>query len=593
MRGRYGAVVIGSGYGGGVAACRLARGGISVALFERGREFAIGEFPDRLSEIARDFQMTSASRRIGSPNALFDYRVNDDIDILLGCGLGGTSLINANVCLRPDARVFEDARWPDDLRDDGLLAEGFARARRLLQPRPYNGPPLLKLEAMRHSAGHFGAELKHPPLHIAFDKAVNAANVLQPACTLCGDCCAGCNVGAKTTVQMSYLADAHQHGAEIFTETAARYVRRDSNGLWQVALRRVEKNKAKDEAAHEDFFITAPVVVLAAGTLGTTEILLRSRDMGLPLSDKLGKRFSGNADALVVGFNCDRPINNVGVGHPPRADREPVGPAVAGLIDLRGAKDVDDGIALVEAALPSALAPVLATTFASGHLPFGEDTDRSLRDELDEFGRALKSLLSGAYSGAVRNSQAYLGIGHDDASGEMVLEHDQIAVKWPQAGKQRVFDRLEQAFHGAIDANGGTLLKNPMSKPAFGNKLTSVHPLGGCIMASDRSKGVVNHKGQVFSGRGDVAEDAVMSGLYVADGSVLPRSVGIHPLFTIAAIAERTLLLMARDMNFRCDDEPIHRDKPLVFEPVTPAGRKPSIRARLSDALWVGAHGKG
>jgi cholesterol oxidase len=593
MRPHYEAIVVGSGYGGGIAACRLARAGQRVAVIERGREFAIGEFPDRLSELAQNFQMTTADRQMGSRTALFDYRVNDDIDILMGCGLGGTSLINANVCLKPDARVFDDPVWPEEVRQDGLLGTGFARARAMLRPQPYRGPDLLKLKAMAASAERLGAELTHPPLHIAFSETVNAANVLQPACTLCGDCCAGCNVGAKTTVQVSYLADAYQHGAEIFTEIGARFVRRDPSGGWQVSLRRVrDHDSAPGDAAappHEDIVITAPIVILAAGTLGTAEILMRSRDMGLALSDQIGRNFTGNGDALAVGFNCDRPINNVGVGHPSKTETEPVGPAVAGLIDLRGTDDVDAGVALVEAALPSALSPVLATTFAAGHLPFGEDSDAGLRDELNEFGRALKSLVKGAYSGAVRNSQTYLGIGHDEASGELVMVNDRIQVRWPGAGTQKVFQVLDEAFAKSIAANGGAMLKNPLSKPALGNKLTSVHPLGGCVMAADRNSGVVNHKGQVFNGAKDVAETGVLSGLYVSDGSVLPRSVGIHPLFTISALAERTMIHLLRDSHYPLDDAPVDATKPLVFQTAPPKSRTPSLTARLADAFGLGS----
>lgn len=561
-------------------------------MIERGREIATGSFPDRLSELARDFQTSSETRRIGSPTALFDYRVNPDIDILMGCGLGGTSLINANVCLKPDPRVFDDDAWPQEVRRDGLLQEGYVRARAMLRPAAMpDEPQLIKMGVMEQSAAAFGARVDRPPLHIAFDETVNAANVLQPACTLCGDCCAGCNVGAKTTVQLSYIADAYQHGAEIFTELTVRTVKRGDDGLWHVTVRATIPDTDPDEGISRDIVIAAPTVILAAGTLGTTEILLRSQAEGLALSNQLGKRFTGNGDALAVGFNCDRPANNVGVGHPPKAKTEPVGPAVAAMIDLRGKDNVDDGVALVEAALPSAMAPLLAPTFATGQLPFGEDTDGGLHDELTEFGRALQSLVRGAYSGAVRHSQAYLGIGHDDRSGEMSLVNDKVAIAWPDAGEQAVFKRLDEAFRTAIAAVGGSLLKNPLSKPNLGGKLTSVHPLGGCVMGEDRKSGVINHKGQVFNGADGMSETAVHSGLYVCDGAALPRSVGIHPLFTITALAERTLIHLARDQNLTFDTAPLQKDKPIVARPVAPASRKPSWIVRLKDTFGLaGAH---
>lgn len=592
LRSKYAVLVVGSGYGGGVAASRMARAGQRVCVIERGREIPIGGFPDRVSELVRDFQTTTPSRHLGSRTALFDYRVNPEIDILMGCGLGGTSLINANVCLKPDVRVFEDEVWPEDVRNDGLLQEGFVRARAMLQPRPTpDEPALLKMAMMEKSAAALGAKLDRPPLHIAFEETINPANVLQPACTLCGDCCAGCNVGAKTTVQLSYIADAYQHGAEIFTEFTVRTVARQDDGIWRVTLRPTDLENDTAQTEDRDIVVLASTVILAAGTLGTTEILLRSRQAGLALSDQLGHHFTGNGDSLSMGYNCDQPANNIGVGDPPKVDVEPVGPAVAGLIDLRGTDDVDDGIALVEAALPSAMAPLLPATLAAGHLPFGEDTDGGLQDELNEFGRALQSLMMGSYSGAVRNSQAYLGIGHDNRSGVMTLSNDQIAISWPDAGAQKVFGDLDQAFRTAIAAVGGSLLKNPLSKPGLGGKLTSVHPLGGCVMADDRTHGVINHKGQVFHGGKDLSDTAVHSGLYVCDGAALPRSVGIHPLFTITALAERTMIHMARDMNVSFDVAALKKDKPLVARPVELASRKPSRWTRFKDLFGLaGAH---
>jgi cholesterol oxidase len=99
---RYDAIVVGSGYGGGVSASRLARAGLKVAVLERGREFLPGEFPSNLLAAQRETQISVAGKHIGSHSALFDLRMGDDVHAMMGCGLGGTSLINANVCLSPD-----------------------------------------------------------------------------------------------------------------------------------------------------------------------------------------------------------------------------------------------------------------------------------------------------------------------------------------------------------------------------------------------------------------------------------------------------------------------------------------------------------
>src|SRR4051812_44458096 len=198
LKPHYDVAVVGSGYGASVAAARLASTGRSVCVLERGREIAVGEFPARLSDLQRETQVSSAMGRIGNPAGLFDIRLGKDVHVAMGCGLGGTSLINANVCLEPDPRVLEDPRWPQPVRSDGMLAEGLARARTMLRPIPYPGlRKLLKLEQLGASAAALGGELSLPPLHIAFAHGPNAAGVEQDACTLCGDCCSGCNVGAK------------------------------------------------------------------------------------------------------------------------------------------------------------------------------------------------------------------------------------------------------------------------------------------------------------------------------------------------------------------------------------------------------------
>src|SRR5215467_1546348 len=134
LKPRYDVVVVGSGYGGGVAASRLARAGKRIAVLERGREFLTGEFPSRFPDLRGELQLTGKRLRMGSPTGLYDVRFGEDMHVLIGCGLGGGSLINAGVALRPDPRVLRDKVWPDQIAQDGLLDEGFARATRWVRP---------------------------------------------------------------------------------------------------------------------------------------------------------------------------------------------------------------------------------------------------------------------------------------------------------------------------------------------------------------------------------------------------------------------------------------------------------------------------
>jgi cholesterol oxidase len=554
---RYDAVVVGSGYGGGVAASRLARAGRNVAVLERGREFAVGTFPDQPLEAKAEMQITSSRGHIGPENGLYDLRLGKDMHVFVGCGLGGTSLVNANVSLEPDARLWEDGRWPDELVADPDLKEGYARARRMLRPTPYpNAKPLAKLDALERSAAALGEPFTRPPINVTFETQVNHAGVEQKACTLCGDCCSGCNVGAKNTVQMTYLPDAANFGAEIFTETKIHYVRKEGT-VWRIYFEIVGAERDRYGAALQS--IVADDVVLAAGTLGSTEILLRSRDKGLKLSKQLGQRFSGNGDVMAFGYNNETRINGVGFGHPPPDDADPVGPCIAGLIDMRGKDRVDHGMVIQEGSIPSGLAPILPALFSSGAGLLGDDTDSGLRDALDETGRSARSLLFGAYEGAVNHTQTYLVMSHDDAGGRITLHDDTARVEWPGVADQPIFDKIDDTLARATAVHGGTYIQNPVQRTLFGNNLITVHPLGGCVIGRDRTTGVVNHACQVFDGSQEAGNGAVHTGLYVCDGSVVPGPIGVNPLLTITALSERAMIRMAKERGWSFDDAPNFR----------------------------------
>ncbi|HVY43172.1 MAG TPA: GMC family oxidoreductase N-terminal domain-containing protein [Hyphomicrobiaceae bacterium] len=552
IRSEYDAVVVGSGYGGGVAASRLARMGFKVAVLERGREYLPGEFPTNISQARRETQISTAGKRLGSATALFDLRVGRDVHTLVGCGLGGTSLINANVCLSPDVPVFEDEVWPQPIRSDHWLNLGFHRARAMLAPQtlPEASNPL-KLQALDAAARQFGRQAERVPLHIAFTERVNAAGVLQPACTQCGDCMGGCNVGAKTTVHSTYLADAARHGAELFTHANVRAIER-AGDAWRVVYQRQDVADASMPVRA----VAARMVVLAAGTLGSNEILMRSRERGLALSDCLGKRLSTNADAIAFGYNNKVPINAVGVGNPPRKDVAPPGPAVAGRIDLRRRKDEHDRLVVVDAAVQSAMATLLPFLLPAGAF-MGTATEKGLESFLEDMQRTAQSVVQGAYRGAVQNTQVFLAVGHDRAAGELVLEHDRIAIVWPGAIDDPVYSHIDATLQKAVAATGGTYMPNPLSKSFFGGNLFTVHPLGGCALATDRTAGVVDHQCRVFDGDPAKPADATHPGLFVCDGSVVPRSLGVHPLLTITALAERAMLLLARDLGRELSVEPI------------------------------------
>jgi cholesterol oxidase len=547
MKRRYDVVVVGSGYGAGVAASRLARAGKRVAVLERGREFVTGEFPTRFPDLRQQMQVTGKRLSVGSPTGLYDVRLGEDMHILVGCGLGGGSLINAGVTLRPDPRMFRCEAWPSEVSQDGLLAEGYARATRWIRPaRDPDATQRTKFRALAASGAALGEDPVAAPVAVSFSETVNPAGIRQPACTGCGDCCGGCNVGAKNTVALTYLPDAVQHGAHVFTHTRVRHLSQEP-ASWRVHFERVD---GKADSHGQALSVAADMVVLAAGTLGSTEILLRSREQGLALSDRLGRNFSANGDIIAFGYGGRDQVNGVGVGHPAKLDGFDVGAAVSGQIEIVDEEDLARSLTIQEGVLPSALAPILPALF----LPNG----RLLG--------ALQSLISGVYRGPFANLQTFFAVSHDSASGRLVLENDRVCLSWPRASEEPVYQRVDAALEALVKRAGGRYVKNPLAGTLMGRQPATAHPLGGCGMGRESGDGVVNHKGQVFDASRGAGSTDVHEGLYVVDGSAVPRSLGVNPLFTITALAERALMHVARDYGLAFDDAPRRHEAMLAAD---------------------------
>ena len=493
--------------------------------------------------------------------------------------------------------MFDSPVWPKGLTedlDDGV-AKGYKRARTMLGANPYpegepNYPELLKTRAMKQAATAANGEFGLLDLAVTFKKTPDDRNhvgVEQTPCINCGDCCSGCNHTSKNTVQMTYLPDAYNHGADIFTEINVRRLERQ-DGKWLVHFEALGTGRKRFNVANP--FVSADIVVLGAGTLGTTEILLRSKERGLSLSKKLGEHFTGNGDVLAFAYNNDQEIDGIGWGdRRPDPDR-PVGPTITSVIDTRGtSKKYEEGMTIEEGAIPGALSPALAVSFATLSRAIGQDTDEGFRDYIAEKKRELASFLRGAYHGAVRNSQVFLVMTHDGANGVMKLDDDRLRIYWPNVGKQKIFKKVEKRLYDITRALGGTYIPSPlwsnksMYSNLFGNDLVTVHPLGGCVIAEDASTGVANHQGQLFAGEEGTA---VHEGLYVADGACIPTSLGTNPLLTISALAERNMALLAEARGWT-----ISYDLP-SSPPPSPEPEKPGIQFTETMTGWFSTREK-
>ena len=540
-RERYDVVVVGSGYGGGVAASRMARAGLAVAVLERGREVVTGEFPARFPDMRNEMRVTGKSMAVGSEQGLFDVRLGEDMHVLVGCGLGGGSLVNAGVALRPDDRVFTDEVWPGQISQDGLLDKGFGLARRWL--RPAADPDAHehgKVKALSAAGRSIDAEPVAAEVVVSFEDGISAGGIQQRACTRCGDCCGGCNVGAKNTVALTYLPDAVRHGASCFTGARVSHVTPDGEGGWCVHV-----GDMNDRASKGDLrTIRADRVVVSAGTLGSTEILLRSRKHGLDISDQAGKRFSANGDIIAFGYDAKIPVNAIGVGEPIKEGLAPVGAAVSAQLEIKDRDALDNQLNVQEGVLPSSLAPVLPVMFVPNGRLLG----------------ALKSLISGVYKGPLSRLQTFFAVSHDSASGQFSLEDDRLVLRWPKAVDEPVYKRLDDILDKLVSHVGGSYVKNPLAGSVMGQQPATAHPLGGCAMARDSSGGVVDHKCRVFSAKAGATN--VHDGLFVIDGAIIPRSLGVNPLLTITALAERAMLHFMADHGLSIDHAPVEPQSP-------------------------------
>ena len=160
-----------------------------------------------------------------------------------------------------------------------------------------------------------------------------------------------------------------------------------------------------------------------------------------------------------------------------------------------------------------------------------EYTGFGVRDRIRELTLISKDVRVDV-GGAINHSMVCLVMGHDDAEG---IKNNKLQIEWPGVGKQEVFERINKELFQHAKAIGATFIGNPVWELLNARKLVTAHPLGGCPMGETSNTGMVDSKGNVFSGHG---EKDTHPGLFVADGSNIPTAVGVNPFFTISAISE-------------------------------------------------------
>jgi cholesterol oxidase len=573
MRDHCDAIVVGSGFGGSVMAYRLAKEKFSVAVLERGRAYPPNSFPRSPFKMKQNFW---------DPNkglfGMFNVWSFRHLAALVSSGLGGGSLIYANVLLRKDEKWFVH----EDLHNGGYelwpvtraaLDPHYAAVERMMNAQrypldhpPYNATP--KTRAMQMVAAKLQHHPKYkgelewalPPLAVSFrrkpaplDAPEDPANLpvvgeiieeprpnlhghTRQTCRLCGECDVGCNYGSKNTLDYNYLSEARHAGAEIRTLCEVKAIRPRYGGGYivdYVAHAPVEAGTSGGAHA-ESRTVTCNLLILAAGTLGSAYLLLRNREHFPGLSGTLGTRFCGNGDMLSFAVRSCEERDGV---KSPRVLDGSYGPVITSYLRHRGAEDggTGRGFYVEDAGYPDFINWLLQTADAPSAwrlylkaakrwvmATLGTNPDTDMGAEISSlFGECALS----------SSSLPLLGMGRDIPDGRMTLpDGKHLAVDWQIRGSKEFFSRMNGLMRDMAGALQARFVNNPSY---YLSRLITVHPLGGCPMGRTAREGVVNERGEVFLG----GAGEVYDGLYVADGAVMPGPVGPNPALTIAALA--------------------------------------------------------
>jgi len=531
------AVVVGSGFGGSVVAYRLAEAQQSVCLLERGKRYPPGSFPRRPDEMARNFWDPASGLQ-----GLFDIWSFRQVESIVASGLGGGSLIYANVLIRKDERWFIRDGGPGDGYESWpvtreQLDPHYDQAEKVLGAARYPdsyAQATPKTQAMRRAADRLGVEWFRPPLAVSFaeagdppgspipDSRHNLHDAPRMTCRLCGECDIGCNTGSKNTLDYTYLTMAARAGADLRDRCEVLDIAPAAGGFEVGYIRHEPQNEGGpvDLAALPRHRMRCRVLVLAGGALGTTYLLLRNQRSFPALSPALGSRFCGNGDLLGFALASQDRL-------------EPsLGPVITSTMRVPDALDGGEGrgFYLQDGGYPGFVDWLVETTTLPGPVNrFARFAGvRALQDITgrphSEIGAQIAALIGdGRVSAGVL---PMLGMGREIPNGRLWLNGDYLEIDWRDAASREYFKRVEATMAAVAQEFGGHFEVNPSR---YLHRLTVAHNLGGAPMGTDPRRGVVDDHGEAFGHRG----------LFVADGAVMPGPVGPNPSLTIAALADR------------------------------------------------------
>ncbi|NYT63332.1 GMC family oxidoreductase [Alcaligenaceae bacterium] len=512
-------IIIGSGFGGAVTACRLAQAGQRVLVLERGRRWDYNRLPRSASDDGWWWDQQQPEKS----NGWLDLRLFNKVGVAQGAAVGGGSQIYANISVEAPPEAFASG-WPEGI-DYNTLKPYYDRVGEFMDitPVPANQLPE-RTRLMRDAATAIGEEerFRQVGLAVSFDPGrawdgrqpleksqsstfINRHGVQQGTCYHCGMCDIGCDVKAKNTLDLNYLAVAEQHGCEIRPLHLVSHIE-PHNGGYAVHFDRLEGGRRVAGAAY------AERVVVSAGSLGSTELLLRCRDQygTLPkLSSQLGSGWCTNGDFLTPAFYTDRE---------PLPSR---GPTITSVIDFLDGSRGGQRFWVQDGGIPDLLDGWLQHYVKrSPHHALDQMTQKWVRQQLQE-------------QAPLKNMMPWFAQGMDKPDGKFRLRKRwwlfgprELQLDWDVSNSTALINAIVRT-HGELSAATGGVAMVPPSW-TMAKYLITPHPLGGCAMADSPQHGVVNRKGEVYG----------HPRLYVIDGAIFPTAMGVNPSRTIASLAE-------------------------------------------------------
>jgi len=505
-------VVIGSGFGGSVAALRLTEKNYKVAILEAGKRFSDKDFPKTSWRLRKFLFMP----RLGL-NGIQRIHVLPDVLVLAGAGVGGGSLVYANTLYKPPASYFEDKQWRDITNWDQELSPWYDQASRMLgvAQNPYfsASDKAMKQVADQMGVGH---TFKLAPLGVYFGDGVGVKSKDpffggvgpdRSGCLQCGACMTGCRHNAKNTLPKNYLGLAESAGAKVFPEHTVTKVEQLADGSWVVTARKSSAWFGKKRK------FTAANVVIAAGTYNTQKLLHKMKITGvLPkISDYLGKLSRTNSEALT------------------------------GSIMPKGGTDFSKGSAITSSFFPDDHTHVEPVRYGKGSNFMGllqtVMTDgEKIRDRRKQWLRqvvtkpSLLLKILDVRQWSERTVVALIMQNVDSAISvsskrglfgfRLTSKNDSLtpnATYIPAANE--VARRIAENNGGIAGGHIGDLVNAPFT----------AHFVGGCVIGESIQTGVIDPYHRVYN----------YPTLHIVDGASVTANLGVNPSLTITAQAER------------------------------------------------------